>query len=1211
MKKIKKIMAVILTVVLLFTGIPMMEISFADIKASAIEEEEPKLYEDFLYRIEKDEYGVAEGITIAYYIGNKKDVVIPDMIENLPVIQIRDRAFDANSSGYYGYRNYELINIESISIPDTVEVIGTEAFDSLNKLREMKLPANLRIIGNYAFKDCTSLETLEFGNKVESLGWSFLINTNVKEIVIPGGAGVELTISEKAFYGAYLNKIVIKSDYVKVEDEAFCYNKGELKELIFEGNVTYWGSNVCSSGDAFPERLIFKSEFVENIYEEIAGTCEKIYTDDFNNTGWTVFFKNEADYEWLTYGDYKCFLKNGKIVIAEYIKTYSSPSRLVIPEMLGGKEVSEIGYAAFRYVGFREVTIPSTVEKIGSYAFGYCKSLEKVNHSGSINTFGSHSFRMCKKLTEFVIPEQVTEIPDSMFEDCSMLTNVVAKGVISVGKSAFDYCELLKSVQLSSELNTVKERAFYCCKELESIGTNGENITELGKHAFENTAIKSFVFSGDLATIPDSCFYNSQISQITISQGIENIEGHAFYDCENLEAIILPDSLKTIGDSAFMHCENATEFKLSENIKTIGKYAFYGCEGIKEDKLIIDKNVESIGDYAFSGMSFDSLYYNCIDFRAISVYNNEPTYTDAFKGVIFKEITIGPDVRLLCEKIFEGQNEITNLTIPENVKIIEESAFANCTKLEALIIKDGIEEIMDNAFSGCSSLTEFTVPVTLKKFAGTALPNNLTTCYFNAENCVFTSFASSSYDISVSPFQSSLVETVVIGNTVKRIPDYFLAHYHLSKDVIIPNSVIEIGEYAFAHSLIKDVRFSSNLVLIEKGAFRFSKIQNRGRFLPDSLRIIGTSAFEECQSLTEIYFPDSVVHIDESAFYNCEYITKVRMSPNVKYLKDSAFSTCVTLKEFEWNSDVKLIGENTFRSCKALSDFDFQGVELLYPSSFLNSGVKTVVLGEDKNEEASALVSIEEQSFKSCADLETLSIGGNVATIKSQAFAECENLETAVISESVINIASDAFDGCDSLTICCMEDSYAYDYAVENNIPVTTFVIAPIPNQVYTGDKIEPDVNVSMSDKQLEEKVDFSVKYSNNINIGTAKVNVRGKGIYKALASIANFTIITKDIGFANIVAIADQNYTGNPVTPSITVTDGTNILREGTDYTVTYKNNTKVGTATVTLQGTGNYSGTKSVEFNINELTFFQRVKNAFLEFFAIIKAWFTSIFS
>ncbi|MBQ3005288.1 MAG: leucine-rich repeat protein, partial [Clostridia bacterium] len=834
-----------------------------------------------------------------------------------------------------------------------------------------------------------------------------------------------------------------------------------------------------------------------------------------------------------------------------------------------------------------------------------------VNHSGSIDTFGSNSFRLCNKLTEFVIPEQVKEIPDSMFEDCSVLTNVTAKGVISVGKSAFDYCELLKSVQLSSELNTVKERGFYYCKELESIGTNGENITELGKHAFEETAIKSFVFSGDLVTITDSCFYRSQLSQIVISEGVENIEGHAFYACENLEAIVLPDSLKTVGNDAFRYCENATEFKLSENLKTIGENAFGGCKSVKESKLTIDKNVESIGDYAFSGMSFDSLYYNCIDFRAISVYTNDPTYTDAFKGVLFNEITLGPDVRLLCEKIFEGQSEITNLTVPENVKIIEESVFANCTKLEALIIEDGVEEIMDNAFSGCSSLTEFTVPVTVKKFAGTALPNNLTTCYFNAENCVFTSFAGTTYGISVSPFQSSIVENVVIGNTVKRIPDYFLAHYRLSKSVVIPDSVIEIGEYAFAHSLIKDVKFSSNLVLIDKGAFRFSGIQNRGRFLPDSLRIIGPSVFEECQSLTEIYFPDSLVHIDESAFYDCRYITRVRMSPNVKYLKDSAFSTCISLKEFEWDTDVKLIGENAFRSCKSLSEFDFRGVELLYPSSFLNSGVKTVVLGEDKNEEASALVSIEEQSFKDCTDLETLSIGGNVATIKSQAFAECENLETAVISDSVVNIASDAFDGCDSLTICCMEDSYAYDYAVENNITVTTFVIAPIPNQVYTGNKIEPDVDVSMSNKQLTEQTDFSVKYSDNINVGTAKVSVRGKGIYKALASIANFTIITKNIASATVAEIADQNYTGSPVTPSITVTDGGKILKEGTDYTLTYKNNTNVGKATATIQGKGNYSGTKNVEFNINELTFFQRVKNAFVEFFAIIKAWFTSIFS
>ncbi len=117
-------------------------------------------------------------------------------------------------------------------------------------------------------------------------------------------------------------------------------------------------------------------------------------------------------------------------------------------------------------------------------------------------------------------------------------------------------------------------------------------------------------------------------------------------------------------------------------------------------------------------------------------------------------------------------------------------------------------------------------------------------------------------------------------------------------------------------------------------------------------------------------------------------------------------------------------------------------------------------------------------------------------------------------------------------------------------------------------------MNVKVSDKKLTEDTDFTVNYSDNVNIDNAKV----------LASVANFTIITKDIGSIDVAPVKNQAYTGAEIKPGLVVTNGEQTLTEGIDYTVTNKNNTKVGTATAEITCIGNYSGKTSVTFEIGE---------------------------
>ena len=149
---------------------------------------------------------------------------------------------------------------------------------------------------------------------------------------------------------------------------------------------------------------------------------------------------------------------------------------------------------------------------------------------------------------------------------------------------------------------------------------------------------------------------------------------------------------------------------------------------------------------------------------------------------------------------------------------------------------------------------------------------------------------------------------------------------------------------------------------------------------------------------------------------------------------------------------------------------------------------------------------------------------------------------------------------------------------------MSTFVVEPIPNQKYTGRAIEPEVKVSLSGNPLARNEDFRVRYTDNVNVGTATAKVSGINDYKMFTSTVNFAIISRNISEAEIGSIADQSYKGGEVTPKVKVTYNGKTLREGTDYNVIYTSNESAGTAKATIIGTGNYSGTYTVTFNIVE---------------------------
>lgn len=152
---------------------------------------------------------------------------------------------------------------------------------------------------------------------------------------------------------------------------------------------------------------------------------------------------------------------------------------------------------------------------------------------------------------------------------------------------------------------------------------------------------------------------------------------------------------------------------------------------------------------------------------------------------------------------------------------------------------------------------------------------------------------------------------------------------------------------------------------------------------------------------------------------------------------------------------------------------------------------------------------------------------------------------------------------------------------------IANLKISSVESQTYTGIKITPDVEIMDGNNKLIKDTDYLLKYSNNINVGKAKISIQGKGNYKGTVTvefniIQNNDIQIKDIAELSITDIEDKIYTGKLITPEVRIKDGENVLIKNRDYTITYSDNMNIGTGRAIIRGIGNYTGKVEKKFEI-----------------------------
>ena len=254
-----------------------------------------------------------------------------------------------------------------------------------------------------------------------------------------------------------------------------------------------------------------------------------------------------------------------------------------------------------------------------------------------------------------------------------------------------------------------------------------------------------------------------------------------------------------------------------------------------------------------------------------------------------KSAVIAEGVTSISWYAFYNCRSLTSVTIPNSVTSIGEYAFYDCTSLTSVTIPDSVTSICEYAFQGCTSLTSVTIPDSVTRIGAWAF-----------ESC--TSLTS----------------------------------------VTIPDSVTRIGSYAFRDcaSLTGiwvaegNSHYSSDVSGVLFNKDKTTLVQCPGAFaaytIPNSVTIIGDSAFFYCTSLTSVTIPDSVTSIGAWAFGCCTSLTSVTISNSVTIIGDSAFSHCKSLTSVAIPDSVTIIEGGAFSDCDNLTDVYYTGTEIAW-----------------------------------------------------------------------------------------------------------------------------------------------------------------------------------------------------------------------------------------------------------------------------------------
>lgn len=347
-----------------------------------------------------------------------------------------------------------------------------------------------------------------------------------------------------------------------------------------------------------------------------------------------------------------------------------------------------------------EVKLPNNLKSIGKEAFANCRNLKKIKFGNAIDSIADRAFYNSGIIGEFQIPNSLSVVGrqafaqtsvskvcinsdvrvvksekvyaiygNSVFANCSELTEVSVSDGCSVLELGFEHCQNLTNVRLPSTLKQIGHDSsstanyiFKNCSSLNNIKLP-ENLWFIGHSAFSRTPIETIEIPNSVQYIWKYAFLDcAHLKNVKMSNSLQKLEQSCFEGCQTLHSIQLPNTLTEIGYSSFKDCTSLSNVVLAENICSIGRNAFLNCS------------------------SLISIELPC-------------------------------KLVLLGESSFEGCSSLSSVIINNKLTTLETSTFKNCTKLNSVIMGNQISKIGSNCFYGCLSLCQIELPISINSFS--------------------------------------------------------------------------------------------------------------------------------------------------------------------------------------------------------------------------------------------------------------------------------------------------------------------------------------------------------------------------------------------------------------------------------------------------------------------------------------------------------------
>ncbi len=368
--------------------------------------------------------------------------------------------------------------------------------------------------------------------------------------------------------------------------------------------------------------------------------------------------------------------------------------------------------------------------------------------------------------------------------------------------------------------------------------------------------------------------------------------------------------------------------------------------------------------------------------------------------------------------------------------------------------------------------------------------------------------------------ENKKIKSVVIPEGITTIGDYTFDRCTNLKSISIPKSVTEIGERAFNRTAWLTAQQKANPLVVVNNILVDGSTAKGDVTIPSNVKSLCKYAFENNNGIKSITLSNNITNIPLGCFQKCSLLEKVNFNDNLKEIGQSSFEQCTKLKSIKIPKKVTYVSWQAFNDCTSLKSVTFLGTAFETMISFENTPwfknkreknplvIVNNVLIDGRTASGDVVVpntvkKISSYAFTTNQKMTSIVIPSSVEKIGNSAFINCFELKSATIMNKATEFGIEAFVNTFDLTLNGYENSTAQNFAYENGInfndlkPISSCTVT-LDNISYTydGKAKKPSVTVKNGNSVLVKDKDYTVKYSDNTEAGTAVVTISGIGKY-------------------------------------------------------------------------------------------------------------------